>query len=170
MWHFLEVAFDGFAIPVLQKTFGWLRRVLAHPKLSPVTDLLVPSQHVFYRDVPFPAIPENVKITKPSPDEIRAQINSVPVFQRTYAASAYKDLTVCWQALFENLDPYSKECTITVKYYNPGDYSSERIACDALLTPRLKIAKENEPVIVRGTIVTVASTVIWLRDASVDFL
>ena len=127
------------------------------------------TEYTFYRDVPFPPIPDGVKITKPNPDEIRSVINSLPPFQRTTAAKTYQGLEVCWQALFKNVNPVGKKCAVVAKYYNPAKYSSERITCDSVLTPKLKIATENEPVIVRGTICGVLGD-FWLKRSDIEFL
>jgi hypothetical protein len=168
MWHFLEVALDGFGVPMLQKAFGWLLR--PKPTDHRIAALLEPSPHVFYVDVPFPPIPDSVKITKPSPDDIHNEIDSRPVFQRTEAARAYRGLEVCWPGLFRDVRPFAKECVVKVKYRNPAKHSSVEISCNAALAPRLKIAKANDPVIIRGVIVNVEGFSIWLGDAVVEFV
>ncbi len=175
-------AFDGvggtFALAAIswlvKPLYGLYRKHVKKPRVSESNEkpeqLVGNLNSIYYIDVPFPPIPVSIKFTRPSPDEIQDQINSQPPFQRTTAARAYHGLEVCWPALFQHVEPRPLGgTTVTVKYYNSVKYSSAMIICDSPLTPKLKIAKENEPLIVRGTLMNVDSG-FWLKDASIEFL
>ncbi|SRR5258708_4064355 len=167
-------AFDGVGGGVVVLFLGWLldRYRRRSKKIADAKREERRGFDPYYKSEPFPPIPENTKLTKPSPDEIRDQINSLPPFQRRSAARAYHGLEVCWQGLFQHVEERPLGgVVITVKCYNPINYSAERISCDGVLTPKLRISKENEPLIIRGTIASVAGALgFWLKDANIEFL
>ena len=172
-------AFDGIGGVAALALLGWSirayrayqRRQREKPAEPTMEELLRPGRPPLYVDVPFPPVAENVKFTKPSPDEIYKEIDLRPVIQREEAARSYQGLQICWPALFRDVKQFRNECTVIVKYRNPEQrYSAMEIGCNVRFLPRLKIAKHNDPVIIRGRIVSVKGFGIWLDGAFVEFL
>lgn len=113
-----------------------------------------------------PADAVESRLTKPTPDDINSQVQSLPPYQQENGWNAYLGLTVCWQALFQgisedepahNANPKGKKkWVVDLKHYNPAiHYSSVRICCPGIDTdeyPQFKFIHENELVIVTGKI------------------
>lgn len=113
-----------------------------------------------------------VAFTKPTPDEIKSQLDALPSFQQKGAAEAYSGLKVFWPATFSSLVEDSSEPHkwLVILYYDK-QYDNA-IACrgvDVEANPRLKLARKGEVAEVHGTIQSVSSGDIWLKDVSIDF-
>jgi hypothetical protein len=155
--------------------FLWGRRSISTPQ--PVSE---PSQiSGLSSTVPL----AKARFSKPTPDEITRQVESLPPFQQKNAEEAYRGLRVCWQALFRDIEDdvpankdrgaENKKWIVNLKHYDPSiDYSNGDICCpgiDLERYPELKTLHKNELVIVTGTVAGVSYYRVLIYDAEFEF-
>jgi hypothetical protein len=175
-----EWLFSGIGVAVILVGGGLVRRRLLSGRrtsaLIPATEAvalttappaLAPVPQTFIAPVPI--------FTKPSPDDIHNQIDSLPPYQQRFASDAYKGLRVCWQAVFGTIqdDGLNKSQVVLRQPDRSRQDWTGMIRCrrvDISAQPRLKIAHVGEQVIVRGTIAEVDDFSIHLRDVTIDFV
>jgi hypothetical protein len=121
--------------------------------------------------------------TRPNPDDMTMQVESLPPFQRQTAWDSYAGLEICWQAIFRGIgedepankaDPTAKKkWVVDLKHYDPSiDYSSATIYCrgvDLEQYPQFKSLHKNELLIVRGRVDAVKYYWALLYPAQFEF-
>jgi hypothetical protein len=163
MFHFIwfnkEWMFSGVGIPIVLFVGGLLYRIFDRRKAEPP----ILSLHSDAQD----------RFTRPTPAEIHRQIGLLTPFQQKSADGSYRGIRVRWAALFRDVTPQGKTWTVFLEHVDPRfpGYSGS-VFCDGLeieSNPRLKIARENERLIVCGTIDRVDRCV-HLKNVSLEFV
>jgi hypothetical protein len=124
------------------------------------------------------------RFTRPTPDEMTRQVEALPPFQQRNAEKAYRDLQVCWQALFLSIredepankvqkETETKKWIVYLKHYDPSiDYANGQLLCPGIELekyPELKTMHTNELVTVTGTIGDVSYMRVLVFDAEFEF-
>jgi hypothetical protein len=122
--------------------------------------------------------------TRPTPDEMRQQIDSLPPFQRDTARGSYAGLDVCWQALFRGIDederadkdnlPFAtKKWVVHLKHYDPAiPHAISALVCpgvDIERYPRFKFLNENELLTVKGKVRSIELGWVLLYPTEFEF-
>jgi len=115
---------------------------------------------------------------KPTPKEIRAQLNALPLFQKKGATESYVGLNVRWPVTLEYLSEIGewrrKEFKIDFTHTleaNFEDYEGVvRTEVNIERFPRLKISHKGSPMEISGTVSNVSEGgTVTLRDADITF-
>jgi hypothetical protein len=126
--------------------------------------------------------PDKTSFSKPTPDDITMQVESLPPFQQRTGWDAYIGLEVCWQAMFRGIgedepankaDPSAKKWVVDLKHYDPSvRYSPSNICCpgvDIEKYPQFKSLHHNELLIVRGKVEAAQFYWVLLHPANFEF-
>jgi hypothetical protein len=182
IWQNRQWLFSGAGISVLAALFWIAKRVRARrPPAHPAPGTLPQKLQLA------PVAPPR-RFTKPTPQEIKEQILSVPPFQQRSATRAYEGLKVCWLAEFSSVqeDPYELRRAegpvrrgkkaevpwlVTLFHRQENKYGGEIVSCYGISLsayPQLKFAHAKTPVVVSGTIRSV-SIGVDLIDVTLEF-
>jgi hypothetical protein len=126
-----------------------------------------------------PAHPTRIAYSdNPTPEDIRTQLDSLPVFQQKTAINSYVGLKVSWlvrfSSLFELGEAYQRLYKTSETHRIFSRYGREPITImadvDIERFPRLKIAHRGTPLLILGTIVEVTTTGnVTLKDVEIEF-
>ncbi len=163
-----EWLFSGIGVSVCLLIGGLFLRVFRRP--TSVTPSPTPTS----------SAPRNDGYSdKPTPTEIREQIEALPPFQQGAAITAYRGLKVRWPAIFKGIhrdrpsEKTEKKWMLVLEYDNGKSYGGATIFCqnfDVEQYPRLKFAHAGSRVYVRGTILSASAYLIfYLDDVSIEF-
>jgi hypothetical protein len=136
---------------------------------------------------PLPAVnaapPAKAQFSNPTPEDMTKQVESLPPFQRDTGWAAYKDLEVCWQAVFHGIgedEPANesnpkakKKWVVDLKHYDSNiRYAAGIICCpgvDIEEYPQFKSMQKNELLIVRGKVEAAKAYWVLLFPAAFEF-
>lgn len=132
---------------------------------------------------PAPVPPDKAQFSKPNPEDMAKQVESLPPFQQEAGWSAYKGLEVCWQAVLRGIgedepanqaDPTAKKkWVVDLKHCDPSvPYSSATICCPGVdfdEYPQFKSLHNNELLIVRGRVDTARYSWVLIYPSSFEF-
>jgi hypothetical protein len=112
--------------------------------------------------------------SKPTPREIKGQIEALPPFQQKAAEEAYKGLKVRWPARFSSIsEGLAKKWTVFLTYDgDSSEFGSRVIFCDNVdidAFPKLKFAHAGTRVDVSGSIKSIEGLGIVLGDVTIEF-
>jgi hypothetical protein len=107
----------------------------------------------------------------PTANDIRIQINALPIYQQPTARESYAGLKVKWPATLTNLHivPSSGLAGVSMRYGDEDWGATLYAELDLRRYPRLKTIYGGEPVVVRGTIAEVQSGIIWMNVDQLEF-
>lgn len=112
----------------------------------------------------------------PTPPEIHAQLNSLPLFQREQARDSYRGLGVRWPVTLlsvDRLSEYDQRQTgenyrVLMMFADRGDPIGAEVDIERF--PRLKISHRGTPFQISGTISSISDLgVIRLQDVEIVF-
>jgi len=181
--------FSGVGVTALLLLFGlfrWKKRTPqnAHPSLAvSVADGQLLASPIAGRDVI-----QTVHITNPiqsdgsttsefkatpTAKEIYAQVDAVPVYQRSAARESYTGLKVRWPAKFQTLQETKDPNVVRIFVRCGNEYLNSPLVAgelDIRRYPRLKIIYPGEPVVIAGTINNVGEIGIYIDLDQLEFL
>jgi hypothetical protein len=117
-----------------------------------------------------PLLPGKPTFTRPTPSEIREEINQRPPYEQDHAAESYVGLPVCWAVQFHSLRR-EKGDLYDVIFLSSG-HGTVLVGCKLSISeyPHLKIARQGENIEVTGIIKSVGRIAdIVLGDAKIGF-
>jgi hypothetical protein len=96
-WVFSGIGVLGLVLLGRLGVFLWKKRSGGAVQSSPA-----PSENPIATDNPAPQ--DTANFTRPTPDEMNKQVESLPPFQHETGWNAYHGLEVRWQALFQGIE------------------------------------------------------------------